>query len=847
MNSKKAITLLVLTTLLLTLVPLVPVQAISVTDVYDLVDGMPGVPTYTGVYEDTLVVVGSGVTAGKTVNVYWDAVDAWDGESGLLNGTKAEASGAFELWFDIPEALNGDHYLWLQDTNTGDTIVFGTPIDVTPYIDVDPSSGLPGDDITLYGYGYESEEDIDITWTLSGSPPSPESDEMGSWSVSFEVPDDSKATYTITGTDETLNAYTADFDISAAITLDIDVGEAGTLVRVTGRGFTPNGLITSIVIDNGVDPATLVDMEDPDDDGISTLGKFTTDIIIPSVVDVDDDYEIIVTDSGALEGRADFEVTGLPEISADPEYGVQGSTVAVEGYNWTKIADEDVTLYLRPVDDAGNPTGPDYEVEDFETDRNGEISGTFKIPAVASGSYRLYAEMEDWNLYTDDTDNLDLAGFKVGLMIVIISPDDGPVGEFVSLTASGFEPNGDYNYNITGNGELVEMDSGDVESDGSIATDFTVPLLPVGVYSIDVRDEDNGITVSTEFEITDVPIVELSPMVAPSGYNVTIEGWYFSQDPTESGLSFLLYNDTDEWDLEVLTSVGGVLDDTEIGMDDDWDDGYFMGWFEVPNEDNDEGNEFDIDIGTYMLNITDGADIVYQYVFDVVTKVVEIEPRKTSFRIGETVSFDVYSTFKQEESYIEIFTPGGDLYWKTEPFWSGNWIEVGTEQVYPSFSQIAEGNLMTLLEDAPVGTWEWTWYDEDDEELDSGTFEVEPSSADVLGEQVTDLNNKITDLSSQVESVSSEFDDVRSDIADVAAIAEQAVAAANQAAEAVQTVAETANQANTAAENAATAAEAARDAANGLTTLVYGAIGAALVAALAAIVSLMQISRRIAG
>jgi len=36
-------------------------------------------------------------------------------------------------------------------------------------------------------------------------------------------------------------------------------------------------------------------------------------------------------------------------------------------------------------------------------------------------------------------------------------------------------------------------------------------------------------------------------------------------------------------------------------------------------------------------------------------------------------------------------------------------------------------------------------------------------------------------------------------------------------------------------------------AANGLTTLVYGAIGASLVAALAAIVSLMQISRRIAG
>jgi hypothetical protein len=842
MNSKKAITLLVLTTLLLTLVPLVPVQAISVTDVYDLDEGKPGVPTYTGVYDDTLVVVGAGVTAGKTVNVYWDAVDAWDGESGLLNGTKAESSGAFELWFDIPEALNGDHYLWLQDTNTGDTIVFGTPITVNPYIDVDPSSGLPGDDITLMGYGYADEEDITITWGLSSTPPSPESDEMGSWTATIEIPDDPYGTYQITGTDESLNANNpadAELDIAASITLDTDIGETGTVVRISGRGFNENGLITSIDIDNGA-VSVPVDWEDPDDDGISALGRFTVDIVIPSVDDVDDDYEIIVTDNAANTGTADFEVTGLPGIEADPEYGVQGSTVAVMGYNWTKIADEEVTLWLRPVDYVG----PDIEVDTFDTDRNGEIEGTFKIPAVSSGTYELYADMEDWSLEADST---DLEQFKVGLMIVIISPEDGPTGEFVSLTASGWDANGNYNFNISGNGELVELGDGQADGGGSISTEFTVPHLPVGVYSVDVRDEDNGITVSTEFEITDVPIVELSPMMAPSGYNVTIEGWYFSQDPGESGLSFLLYNDTDEWDLEVLTSVGGFLEDTEIGMDDDWDDGYFEGWFEVPNEDNDDTNKFDIDLGTYMLNVTDGADIMYQYVFDVVSKVEEIEPRKTSFRIGETVSFNVISTFGQVDSYIEIYTPDGELYWRTEPFAADDWIEVGTELVYPSFNQIAEGNLMTLLEDAPTGTWEWAWFDDEDDELDSGTFEVEASAADVLGEQVTDLNNKITDLSSQVDSVSSEFDDVRSDIADVAAIAEQAVTAANQAAEAVQTVAETANQANTAAENAATAAEAARDAANGLTTLVYGAIGAALVAALAAIVSLMQISRRIAG
>jgi hypothetical protein len=336
-------------------------------------------------------------------------------------------------------------------------------------------------------------------------------------------------------------------------------------------------------------------------------------------------------------------------------------------------------------------------------------------------------------------------------------------------------------------------------------------------------------------------MVETSPLVAPSGYNVTIEGWYFSQAPGEENLDFVLFNDTDEWDLEVF--YGGM--DVALGIgtdDDDWDDGYFLGWMQTDYLGNPE-----LDIGEYTLNVTDGADIWAQYIFNVVTKIEQIEPRKSTFRIGETVSFDVVSTFGQDMSYIDVYTPDGELYWQTDEFAEDDWIEVGTELVYPAFNQIADGNLMTLLEDAPIGGWSWIWFDSDDDELDSGTFTVEASAESVLGEQVTDLNNKLTDLADQVSDVSSEFDSVRSDIADVRSIAQQAVTASQQVAEAVQTVAQTANQANTAAENAAEAANAAKDAANSLTTLVYGAIGAALVAALAAIVSLMQISRRIAG
>jgi hypothetical protein len=317
---------------------------------------------------------------------------------------------------------------------------------------------------------------------------------------------------------------------------------------------------------------------------------------------------------------------------------------------------------------------------------------------------------------------------------------------------------------------------------------------------------------------------------------VTIEGYFFAETPDDNSLDFVLYNDTDDWDMDVEWGGGAV----NLEDDEDWDDGYFKGYWKVFDDET-------LSLGTYTMNVTDGEGMFAQYVFNLVDKTVDIEPRKSTFRIGEVVSFDVESSFAQDESYIKIWDPSGSLYWKTNAFAAESWVKVGTLEVYPYFAQIASGNLMTLLEDAPLGTWTWTWYDEDDDELDDGTFTVEAAAADVIGQQVQDLANQITDIASQLGDVTSEFDDVRDDIAAVSAIASQAVTAAQQAAEAVQTVAQTANQANTAAENAATAAEAARDAANGLTTLVYGAIGAALVAALAAIVSLMQISRRIAG
>jgi hypothetical protein len=345
--------------------------------------------------------------------------------------------------------------------------------------------------------------------------------------------------------------------------------------------------------------------------------------------------------------------------------------------------------------------------------------------------------------------------------------------------------------------------------------------------------------------VTYKTMITLSPVGAPNEYEVTVEGWYFAETPTDESLEFLLYNATSEWILEVKYSNADAepaipSQVVYLGLDEDWDDGYFKGKFTLPDEDA-------MSLGLYTLNVTDGMGMFAQAQFEIVSKVTKISPRKGTFRIQETVAFNVESSFKQIDAYVKITDPSGTQYWRTDAFESGKWTKIGDLQVYPFYQQTAGGNPMTLLEDTPLGTYSWKWYDEDGELLDSGTFAVAAAAEDVLGQQIEDLNNAVTDLTSDITTVSTEVAAVRTQITNAINAANAAVQAANAATQAVNAVAQTANAASTAATNAANAATEAKNAANGLTTLVYGAIGASLVAALAAIVSLMQISRRIAG
>jgi hypothetical protein len=113
------------------------------------------------------------------------------------------------------------------------------------------------------------------------------------------------------------------------------------------------------------------------------------------------------------------------------------------------------------------------------------------------------------------------------------------------------------------------------------------------------------------------------------------------------------------------------------------------------------------------------------------------------------------------------------------------------------------------------------------------------TKADAAAEAADDAKTAATAAGTKADAATSAANSAKTS-------ADGAKTAADSAAAAATAAGTKADAATTAANNAKTAADSAAAAANGLTTLVYAAIGASLVAALAAIVALMQISRKIA-
>ena len=726
MKRKASIFLIVLILLSLASVPVMGAPVIT------YVKDKDGTPISEGVYGDVVLVFGTGAVAGVEVNLYWDSVKAWDeeGAKGLLNSSEAKPDGSFEIWFEVPEAVNGLHYLWIKDAS--DSPAASESFSVDAMIRLSPTSGLAGDRITIEGHGFgrsKNVNNIDFgAEDLITNPSVPVTSDLGYWEATFNVPNKADDDYTITAEDAADNSATATFTIGPAISLNVEEGPVGTLIEVDGRGFKSGGTVTSITLD-GVD-CRVTNTDDLDIDGD---GEFTFTLAVPSVSRSGREYELHVSDSGGKDATVHFLVTGLSSITLDPMFGPPGTSVSIEGSNFAPN---------RAVSVSISGTG----ARTFQTNSRGKFSGSYTIPAIASGTYDLTAEQVDFNIEASRP-------FKVGTMAVILSPTTGPSGTMVALTGTGFTAGGEWNASI--DGEILLEDQS-VGGDTTLFGTFYVPTLEPGVYTVTVTDVDEGIEVTKGFTVTERTSINMDPVMAPVEFNVTIEGFYFAESDGVIDVDFKIYNATDYWTMDVYQGTDTVATG---------DDGGFTAWWVVPPV---------LSEGIYTVNATDDEGLIAQSSFSVGPCVVSISSRKATYARGDTVGFNFESSFREEGSYITITDSEGGFVWRTDDL--DTWIRVGVTYTVPLYAQTAGGNPMILYSDAPLGNWTYTWYNGDDEELASGSFTVKETTTQEEEEEPEDggaTDAQYGELVAEIKELRQEMAQLQEDVDQLSTTLEQ--------------------------------------------------------------------------
>jgi hypothetical protein len=246
--------------------------------------------------------------------------------------------------------------------------------------------------------------------------------------------------------------------------------------------------------------------------------------------------------------------------------------------------------------------------------------------------------------------------------------------------------------------------------------------------------------------------------------------------------------------------------------------------------------------------------------FSVGPIVVSISSRKAAYNGGDTVGFNIESSYMEEGSYITILDPDGNFVWKTDDL--DNWINVGVTYVVPLYIQTAGGNPMTLESDAPLGTWTYTWYDSDDNELGSGTFIIEETTPEEEEEEPEEepSDGGITDteyeeLITEIEELKQEVTQLEQEAAQLKTTVEQLSSTTSRTMDEVATdikgiegdIEDTLNSAEdvrTELDQVKNDTQDALNTARTQSTLTYAALGASLIAILLGLVGPIRISRK---
>jgi hypothetical protein len=332
-------------------------------------------------------------------------------------------------------------------------------------ITLSPSSGVPGEEVTVRGYNFTDNEWVDIYYYLNTARTwvaDVETDEDGYFKVTFIVPESYKGAHKVRA--YIGSSYEAEtFNVEPGLIVDPEEGPVGINVTVEGHGFAEDEEDIELRYYLDGDYETVKKDITADEDG-----SWETSFKIPPSAQGSHKIDAKGNNSSLVAVQdAFFELT--PGISLDKSSGSPGENITMTG-NGFYANDRYITILF-----AGEEVGTEIRVD---ADDEGYWVKTFEVPEMPKGTYSVTAEGE-----STPKEDISALSFEIEPGLVL-SPDGGHVGTNLTVSGRGFAANKDVDVMYEGN----QVETAMTNNKGSFDVNFLVPESQHGGRQVTAED-----------------------------------------------------------------------------------------------------------------------------------------------------------------------------------------------------------------------------------------------------------------------------------------------------------------------------------------------------------------------
>ena len=171
------------------------------------VSGYLGGAIYVG---DGLYVGGVGFEANETgIKITYDGALA-------VSNITADAKGSWSDKLDVPPSSKGEHIIDASGEITRASDIVDAIVIVSPKVELNPTSGAIGNEITVHGTGFAANQIITISYDGAKVASNAATDAKGIFTTSFKIPKSKAGDHTITVTDPTAAVFSMKLSVESA-------------------------------------------------------------------------------------------------------------------------------------------------------------------------------------------------------------------------------------------------------------------------------------------------------------------------------------------------------------------------------------------------------------------------------------------------------------------------------------------------------------------------------------------------------------------------------------------------------------------------------------------------------